>query len=51
MALADAMLPSINTFSSNQILDEKQADIIRVSSLVSSYGMFSLRCISVAYIL
>lgn len=32
MALADAMLPSINTFSSNQILDQKQSEIVRVSS-------------------
>ncbi|KAI7809782.1 Krueppel-like factor 17 [Triplophysa rosa] len=29
MALAGAMLPSINTFSSNQTLDEKQAEIVR----------------------
>lgn len=29
MALADAMLPSINTFSNNQIIDEKQAEIVR----------------------
>nr|AAK76993.1 kruppel-like factor 4 [Danio rerio] len=29
MALADAMLPSINTFSNNHILDEKQSEIVR----------------------
>ncbi|XP_051555153.1 Krueppel-like factor 4 [Myxocyprinus asiaticus] len=29
MALADAMLPSINTFSSIQILDEKHAEIVQ----------------------
>ncbi|XP_052474654.1 Kruppel-like factor 1 [Carassius gibelio] len=29
MALADAMLPSINTFTSNQILDERQSEIVR----------------------
>ncbi|XP_067309095.1 Krueppel-like factor 17 [Pseudorasbora parva] len=29
MALADAMLPSINYFSSNQILDEKQSEIVQ----------------------
>lgn len=32
MALADAMLPSINTFATNQMLDEKQSEIVRVSS-------------------
>uniref|UniRef100_A0A8C2IHJ8 Kruppel-like factor 17 n=1 Tax=Cyprinus carpio TaxID=7962 RepID=A0A8C2IHJ8_CYPCA len=29
MALADAMLPSINTFATNQMLDEKQSEIVR----------------------
>lgn len=45
MALADAMLPSINTFASNQMLDEKQSAIVRVSSafhLNLRYRLFQL---------
>ncbi|XP_064197807.1 Krueppel-like factor 17 [Anguilla rostrata] len=30
MALADAMLPSINTFSNNQTLEEKQSEIVHL---------------------